>query len=125
MCGIAGIVSLDGQKIAHLYQKLDHMNQLQAHRGPDGQGIWIHSTPRVGLAHRRLSIFDLEKGHQPMTDSANNWLVFNGAIFNYLELREELGIDCFKTRSDTEVILHAYQRWGLDCVEQSLPKEIP
>jgi asparagine synthase (glutamine-hydrolysing) len=70
----------------------------------------------VGLGHRRLSIIDLDGGAQPMTDGQGNWLAFNGEIYNYIELRQELGEHLFQTTSDTEVILHAYARWGEDCV---------
>ena len=73
-----------------------------------------HPRRRVGLAHRRLSIIDLDAGAQPMTDGAGNWIAFNGEIYNYLELREELGAEQFRTDSDTEVILRAYARWGAD-----------
>jgi asparagine synthase (glutamine-hydrolysing) len=93
------------------------MNQLQAHRGPDGVGAWHHARGHVGLAHRRLSIIDLAGGAQPMSDPAGNQLVFNGEIYNYLELRQQLGEENFQSRSDTEVILHAYRRWGRECVQ--------
>ena len=67
------------------------MNELIAHRGPDGEGSWIHEDRRVGFTHRRLTIIDLETGDQPMTDGAGNWITYNGEIYNYLELRDELG----------------------------------
>ncbi len=92
------------------------MNELLRHRGPDGEGIWRHPDGHVGFAHRRLSIIDLSTGNQPMTDDCGNWLVFNGEIYNYRELRRELGIENFRTTSDTEVILQAYRRWGEECV---------
>jgi asparagine synthase (glutamine-hydrolysing) len=92
------------------------MNVLQQHRGPDGEGVWQHPRQHVGLAHRRLSIIDLTSGQQPMHDRAGNWITYNGEIYNYLELRDELGPQQFVTTSDTEVILHAYRRWGVDCV---------
>jgi asparagine synthase (glutamine-hydrolysing) len=116
MCGIAGVLSLSLGQIPNLKSRLVAMNQLQHHRGPDGEGIWQHPRQYVGLAHRRLSIIDLDAGNQPMSDSAGNWLIYNGEIYNYLELREELGVHNFVTRSDTEVILHAYRKWGTDCV---------
>ncbi len=92
------------------------MNRLQRHRGPDGHGVWHDPTERAGLAHRRLSVIDLASGDQPMTDAGGNVLVYNGEIYNYVELRQELGPEPFRTTSDTEVILHAYRRWGTDCV---------
>lgn len=92
------------------------MNKLLAHRGPDGEGSWFHPTNFVGFGHRRLSIIDLNTGNQPMTDAAGNWITYNGEIYNYLELRRELGEDNFSTTSDTEVILYAYRKWGTDCV---------
>ncbi|MGE0610351.1 MAG: asparagine synthase (glutamine-hydrolyzing) [Pirellulales bacterium] len=117
MCGIAGIQSLDGHPIPELGQRLRTMNALLEHRGPDGQGTWEHPRQRTGLAHRRLSIIDLSTGQQPMRDAGGNWLAFNGEIYNYIELREELGPELFRTTSDTEVILHAYRRWGQDCLQ--------
>jgi len=67
------------------------MNRLQAHRGPDGEGLWIHPRGHVGFGHRRLSIIDLATGQQPMSDSSGNWITFNGEIYNYRELRIEVG----------------------------------
>lgn len=96
-------------------QGLSVMNSLQAHRGPDGEGIWIHQDRFVGLAHRRLSIIDLALGEQPMRDEGGNYICFNGEIFNYLELKDEIGGN-YRTMSDTEVILKAYEKWGTDCV---------
>lgn len=117
MCGIAGAISIFGQQVHDLEHHLQIMNTLIRHRGPDGEGQWIHSDGRVGFAHRRLSIIDLTpSGAQPMTDGTGNWIVYNGEIYNYLELRKELGLNNFRSTSDTEVILHAYRRWGSDCV---------
>jgi len=117
MCGIAGMIQLDAERIPALEKRLGVINTVQKHRGPDGKGIWQHHRGHVGLAHRRLSIIDLSPtGQQPMTDRAGNWIILNGEIYNYLELREELGIDKFVTTSDTEVILFAYRKWGADCV---------
>ena len=115
MCSIAGIVSLNGIPYQKMKQGLSVMNRLQAHRGPDGEGIWIHPSQSIGFAHRRLSIIDLATGKQPMCDEAGNYVCFNGEIFNYLELKKELG-GVYRTTSDTEVILKAYERWGEDCV---------
>ena len=109
MCPIAGILRLDGSSIGRLSQKLHIMNTLQAHRGPDGQGIWTRKEQNIGFAHRRLSIIDLSNGQQPMTDGGGNWVCFNGEIYNYIELRHQLDVSC-STSSATEIILHAYRR---------------
>jgi len=93
------------------------MERLIAHRGPDGVGSWRHEGDFVGFTHRRLAIIDLVSGDQPMRDPAGNWIVYNGEVYNYIELRSELGLDDFHTTSDTEVILAAYRRWGADCVD--------
>lgn len=115
MCSIAGIYNYRRNKVPNLAGKLQVMNELQSHRGPDGEGIWMQENEYAGLAHRRLSIIDLDNGKQPMSDEGGNWVCFNGEIYNYIELREELGCRC-RTNSDTEVILHAYRKWGEDCV---------
>lgn len=117
MCGISGALSLSNDRVPSLRERLQLMNALLKHRGPDGEGLWVQASERVGLAHRRLSIIDLDTGAQPMQDSGGNWVSFNGEIYNYLELRAELGADRFLTKSDTEVILHAYRKWGTDCVK--------
>ncbi len=116
MCGIAGIYNLLGERYPGLGRALGVMNGLQRHRGPDGEGVWEHRAGSVGFGHRRLSIIDLASGQQPMRDAEGNWVTYNGEIYNYLELRDELGLDSFATRSDTEVILRAYRKWGQDCV---------
>src|SRR6185436_168878 len=116
MCGIAGVLNLSLTEIPNLERRLEAMNQLLRHRGPDGEGAWQHERRSVGLAHRRLSIIDLATGDQPMTDAAGNWITYNGEVYNYIELREELGAENFQTTSDTEVILAAYRQWGADCV---------
>jgi asparagine synthase (glutamine-hydrolysing) len=115
MCGIGGMVALSAEVLPDLERDLRVMNLLQAHRGPDGEGTWRHPRGHVGFAHRRLSIIDLATGDQPMR-VGKDWIVFNGEIYNYIELREELGADEFRTTSDTEVILCAYRRWGPECV---------
>ncbi|HEX8814392.1 MAG TPA: asparagine synthase (glutamine-hydrolyzing) [Terriglobales bacterium] len=116
MCGIAGMLRFDGgQPDAH---RLEKMIATLHHRGPDAHGI--HISGIAGLAHARLSIIDLNTGQQPMsTEDARLWITFNGEIFNYIELREELIAKGhrFLTRSDTEVILHAYREYGEDCVK--------
>lgn len=116
MCGIAAIFSLNGERLPNLNHALQAMNELQKHRGPDGEGVWRHPDGFVGFGHRRLSVIDIAGGRQPMRDSGGNWVTFNGEIYNYRELRGELGADRFRTESDTEVILHAYRKWGVDCV---------
>lgn len=116
MCGIAGIFNLKSEQYNYIKQHLQVMNNVQSHRGPDGEGFWIHPLKHIGFSHRRLSIIDLNTGSQPMTDRAGNWITYNGEIYNYIELREEIGLEKFVTVSDTEVILHAYRKWGIDCV---------
>ncbi len=118
MCGIAGIFNLKISGISNIKKYLEVMNDLQKHRGPDGDGIWIHPDKYIGLAHRRLSIIELSGlGKQPMQSGNGNWISFNGEIYNYLELRKEIGEEKFRTRSDTEVILKAYEKWGIKCVD--------
>jgi len=116
MCGIAGALHLASKPIPELAHALSVTNDLLRHRGPDGHEQWTHLSGHVGFAHRRLSIIDLSTGNQPMGDAGGNWVTYNGEIYNYLELRQELGIGNFRTTSDTEVILHAYRKWGMDCV---------
>src|SRR5580704_8142308 len=117
MCGIAGAIDLSRQRIQGLSRRLEVMNEIQAHRGPDGQAIWQHPAGHVGFANQRLAIIDLSTGNQPMTDGAGSWISYNGEIYNYIELRAELGSKMFRTTSDTEVALRAYQQWGTDCVK--------
>ena len=108
MCGIAGYFGLPENK-----PLLKTMNDAQAHRGPDGEGFYVQGS--VGLAHLRLAIIDRAHGEQPLfTKDKSLSLVYNGEIYNYLELREELeqaGYE-FTTQSDTEVVLQAYAAWG-------------
>lgn len=118
MCGIAGFIAQTTTDLIEGAAILETMNQRQAHRGPDGDGIWLEPEGMVGLAHTRLSIIDLASGQQPMRDPNGNVITFNGEIYNYRELREELGADTFQTTSDTEVILRAYEEWGMHCVEK-------
>ncbi|TFH33563.1 MAG: asparagine synthase (glutamine-hydrolyzing) [Deltaproteobacteria bacterium] len=118
MCGIAGLFRLDDMPHPALARHLAAMNRIQAHRGPDGEGVWIHPEGLGGFAHRRLSIIDLVTGTQPMTGSCGNTICYNGEIYNYLELGEELPEYVFRTKSDTEVILAAYRKWGRDCVRR-------
>ena len=94
------------------------MSELIAHRGPDGHGLWERERGGVAFGHRRLSIIDLTTGEQPMTDGDGAWVTYNGEIYNYVEVREVLGERGFRTTSDTEVLLRAYRRWGVDCLAQ-------
>ncbi|HEX4847582.1 MAG TPA: XrtA/PEP-CTERM system amidotransferase [Novosphingobium sp.] len=116
MCGIAGIFHLATPKPVDP-ARIERMCAAMAHRGPDGQGVW--TAPGVGLGHLRLSIIDLAGSPQPMASTDGRaMLVFNGEIYNYRELREELraaGAQ-FHTDGDSEVILAAWQRWGPDCL---------
>ncbi|MCJ2177659.1 XrtA/PEP-CTERM system amidotransferase [Novosphingobium album (ex Hu et al. 2023)] len=118
MCGIAGIFHLETPKPVDP-ARVDAMCDALVHRGPDGHGVW--TAPGVGLGHRRLSIIDLAGSPQPMASlDGRAMLVFNGEIYNYRELRQELkeaGAH-FRTDGDSEVILAAWQRWGPDCVSR-------
>lgn len=117
MCGIAGIFKMNKDAYSDMSRHLKVMENLQSHRGPDGKGLWVHEQQYIGFAHQRLSIIDLsDEGNQPMTDDSGNWIVFNGEIYNYIELRKEIGEKQFKTNSDTEVILKSYEKWGKNCV---------
>lgn len=119
MCGIAGIAARAPFNDRDL---LITMRDAMAHRGPDDAGAWWSEDGRVGLSQRRLAIIDLSPGgHQPMSDSGGVfWITFNGEIYNYRELREELVArgHRFRTASDTEVILEAYRAWGTDCLDR-------
>lgn len=114
MCGVAGIFG-QGWKRA----QLEAMVARQHHRGPDAEGVYVSSTGMAGLGHNRLSIIDLSPaGRQPMCNSdARLWIVFNGEIYNYRELRAELDDYPYRSQTDTEVILAAYERWGEACLE--------
>jgi asparagine synthase (glutamine-hydrolysing) len=115
MCGISGIVKFDGGHPSP--HEIHAMVETLHHRGPDAHGVRVIGA--AGLGHARLSIIDLQGGAQPMpTQDEKLWITFNGEIFNYLELRQELigKGHHFATRSDTEVILHAYREYGEECV---------
>ncbi|MEK7142944.1 MAG: asparagine synthase (glutamine-hydrolyzing) [Patescibacteria group bacterium] len=117
MCGIAGIVNLDMKPVEK--KILIKMTRALAHRGPDDEGFLIDKN--IGLGHRRLSIIDLTaSGHQPMFyDGRNLAIVYNGEIYNYLEIKNDLIKEGYKFRSktDTEVILASYKKWGFDCLK--------
>lgn len=116
MCGIVGVISLNKQfeiDEHHIRQMLGMIR----HRGPDEFGIYLDTY--VGLGNARLSIIDLSTGQQPIPNEDEScWIVFNGEIFNYIELREQLEAQGhrFRTQSDTEVILHCYEQYGVDCL---------
>jgi len=114
MCGINGIVGLDDT--FRLNDRLVHMNNAIRHRGPDDRGIF--TTPGCGLGHVRLSIIDLSpEGHQPMHSQDGRYtLVFNGEIYNYKLLKKQLSDYPYKSQTDTEVILAALCRWGLNAI---------
>lgn len=117
MCGICGFSNLDGSLADRAL--LDRMVSAMRHRGPDGHGVFVDAA--VALGHTRLSIIDLATGAQPLgNEDGAIQVTFNGEIYNYVELREELlaAGHQFRTRSDTEVIVHAYEEWGLDCVSR-------
>lgn len=117
MCGIVGLIGFD-----NLERSLSSMLSATKHRGPDDEGIWCEHAKKVGLGHRRLSIIDLSSaGHQPMThDSGRYWLVFNGEIYNYKELRSELEASgtSFVSHTDSEVLLAAYSQWGIGALSR-------
>ncbi|MCE9551617.1 MAG: asparagine synthase (glutamine-hydrolyzing), partial [Betaproteobacteria bacterium] len=118
MCGIAGI--FDTQAKRPIDQALlARMNQTQHHRGPDESGL--HAEPGMAMAHKRLSIIDLSSGHQPLfNEDGSVVVVFNGEIYNFVDLIPELQAlgHTFRTRCDTEVIVHAWEQWGEACVER-------
>jgi asparagine synthase (glutamine-hydrolysing) len=118
MCGICGIFYPRGEQAVNP-EILANMNRQIAHRGPDDDGIFVEGN--IGLAMRRLSIIDVKSGHQPLTNEDGSlWIVFNGEIYNHLELRadlESLG-HRYRTRSDTETIVHLYEQFGRDCVKK-------
>jgi asparagine synthase (glutamine-hydrolysing) len=116
MCGIAGYIDLNSLTSEIVIEK---MTSAIKHRGPDGYGHKLFGN--VAIGHRRLSIIDLASGRQPMSDATENiWITYNGELYNYLALKTELisyGVK-FKTTSDTEVIIYAYEKWGEACLEK-------
>jgi len=118
MCGICGVFFPD--RSCHVNcETLRNMTQSIVHRGPDDEGLLVEGN--VGLAMRRLSIIDIQTGHQPLSNETEDvWIVFNGEIYNHARLRKELESKGhqYRTRSDTETIVHAYEQDGCDCVTQ-------
>jgi asparagine synthase (glutamine-hydrolysing) len=115
MCGIAGQITFDDSPVSR--QRITAMGACLQHRGPDDAGVYVHGG--VGLAHQRLSVMDLSPaGHQPMSNEDGTvWIVFNGEIYNFEDLRARLSDQhVFRSRTDTEVIIHLYEEFGLDCV---------
>lgn len=101
-----------------MMESIERMNRAQAHRGPDDEGLWLSDNGQVGFGHRRLSIIDLSSaGHQPMyNEDASIWLTYNGEIYNFMALKEELQAlgHAFRSHTDTEVVIHAFEEWGTD-----------
>jgi asparagine synthase (glutamine-hydrolysing) len=124
MCGIVGVLSFTNSAFRVSEHYLTRMRDVMAHRGPDGAGNFISPDHRLGLGFRRLAIIDLsERAMQPMSNEDGTlWVVFNGEIYNHAEIRaelERLGGHRWKTdHSDTEVILHAFEQWGIDCIQK-------
>ena len=124
MCGISGVLAFTNSNFEVTPEFLVCMRDTMIHRGPDGAGLWISPDRRVGLAHRRLSIIDLSTAAaQPMSNGDESLqIVFNGEIYNHAEIRRELeekGHRRWKTdHSDTEVILHAFEEWGIACLQK-------
>ena len=124
MCGIVGSLLFDNSNFEITDSYITAMRDTLIHRGPDGAGTWVSADGRVGLGHRRLAIIDLSsKASQPMSNSDGSVQIsFNGEIYNHAEIRQELehsGKYTWKTdHSDTEVILHAYEEWGTDCIHR-------
>jgi asparagine synthase (glutamine-hydrolysing) len=119
MCGIAGIFRFEHNG-ANYHSAIGKMSTALAHRGPDGDGIYTQEEDGIYLGHRRLSIIDLSaKASQPMWDHTQRYLlIFNGEIYNYQEIKNQIRDYPFQTHSDSEVILAAYALWGPDCVKQ-------
>lgn len=117
MCGIAGKLNFISEPVS--MSLVQAMCDAIAHRGPDDWGAYMRGP--VGLGNRRLSIIDLQGGHQPISNEDETvWIVFNGEIYNFLELRQDLVQQghCFRTHSDTEVIVHLYEQYGVDCLQR-------
>src|SRR5689334_14491150 len=122
MCGIAGAFAFASEAHPIDASIISRLNDLQRRRGPDGAGLWSSTDKRIVLGHRRLAIIDISSsGAQPMTDVSGRWVIsFNGEIYNYRALRQDLErLGCaFHSKSDTEVVINAIASWG----EAALPK---
>lgn len=120
MCGISGIFNFDETPVSQ--DKINILTDALAHRGPDGRGIWFNNEKNLAFGHRRLAIIDLSiAAKQPMSwADGRYWITYNGEIFNFIEIRDELFQKgyCFKTQSDTEIILAAYNEWGENMLER-------
>ena len=119
MCGICGFINYKGKNSQEVLRR---MTDILIHRGPDDSGMTLLDNGTVGLGHRRLSIIDLtERGRQPMTNEDGTvWLTYNGEIYNFKEIRNTLEAKGhrFISDTDTEVIIHAYEEWGIDCINK-------
>ncbi len=123
MCGIVGMLDLNGRRDVSR-ELLSRINEVQHHRGPDECGL--HVEPGVGLGHRRLSIIDVSTGQQPLyNEDGSVVIVYNGEIYNYQELIPELTAlgHRFRTKSDTEVIVHAWEAWG-EALRRALSRHV-
>ena len=124
MCGIVGAFNFKDSKTTITEPYIASMRDTMVHRGPDGCGVWISPDNNIGFGHRRLSIIDLsECASQPMTNQDGSIImIFNGEIYNHAEIRNELectGKYTWKTdHSDSEVIIHAFEEWGIDCIHK-------
>jgi asparagine synthase (glutamine-hydrolysing) len=118
MCGIAGILDLARRPVPRMAASLGAMDELIRHRGPDGNGAWTSPNGSVGLVHRRLAIIGLgPEGAQPMAGPNGTVITYNGEVYNYRELRDELSAGWrFRSKTDTETVLAAYERHGTDCL---------
>ncbi len=117
MCGICGVFHSDPTQRVNR-ELLAAMNRQIAHRGPDDDGFFVDGN--AGLAMRRLSIIDIQTGHQPLSNEDGSiWIVFNGEIYNHRDLRKDLHArgHRYRTQSDTETIVHLYEEYGKDCVQ--------
>ncbi len=120
MCGICGLLQMPGgQPVSG--ELLERMNDLIRHRGPDDAGSYISPDGRVGMANRRLAIIDPSPaGRQPLSnESGSIWIAYNGETYNFAELRAELQAQghVFRSQTDTEVVVHLYERYGVECVQ--------
>ena len=122
MCGIVGTLIFKNSNFTVTKPYITKMRDTMAHRGPDGAGVWVSEDGRIGFGHRRLSIIDLsETATQPMcNEDGTVWIVFNGEIYNFKEIRKDLEKKGHKfiSNSDTEAIIHGYEEYGLDILKK-------